>query len=83
MQLIYDRLRADILNGVLQPGTTLPLLAIAKESGTSSGPVREALRRLQQDQLVAARANRRFSVAPFDISDLEVCSLPKSRWPSG
>ena len=71
VQLIYDQLRADILNGVLLPGTALSQLAIAKTSGTSCGPVREALRRLQQDQLVISRANHRFSIAPFDISDLE------------
>ena len=71
VQLIYDQLRADILNGVLQPGTSLSQLAIAKASGTSCGPVREAFRRLQQDQFVVARANHRFSIAAFDISDLE------------
>ena len=69
--LIYDQVRADILNGVLRPGTPLSQLTIASAHGTSRGPVREALRRLQQDQLVIARANHRFNVAPFDISDLE------------
>ena len=69
--LIYDRLRAEILNGTLPPGLPLSQQAIAKASGTSRGPVNDALRRLQQDRLVVARANQRFSVAPFDISDLE------------
>ncbi len=71
VQIIYDQLRTDILNGVLLPGTSLSQLAVAKASGTSCGPVREALRRLQQDQFVVARANQRFSIAAFDISDLE------------
>lgn len=70
--LIYDQLRADILNGTLRPGTPLSQLAIAEASGTSRGPVREALRRLQQDQLVIGKANQRFQVAPFAIPDLEV-----------
>ena len=69
--LIYDQLRTDILSGVLEPGTPLSQPVIAKASGTSRGPVREALRRLQQDNLVVARANHRFSVAQFGISDLE------------
>lgn len=69
--LIYDKLRTDILNGQLTPGSPLSQLAIAKAHGTSNGPVREAMRRLQQDQLVVASANRRFNVAPFDLSDLE------------
>jgi DNA-binding GntR family transcriptional regulator len=69
--LIYDRLRTDILSGKLEPGAPLSQLMIAKANGTSRGPVREAMRRLQQDQLVIAFANRRFNVAPFDIADLE------------
>jgi DNA-binding GntR family transcriptional regulator len=69
--VIYDRLREDILAGRLQPGIPLSQSAIAKEAGTSRGPVNEALRRLQQDRLVIARANQRFSVAPFTIMDLE------------
>ena len=69
--LIYERLRADILSGKLEPGTPLSQLVIAKANGTSRGPVREAMRRLQQDQLIIAFANRRFNVAPFDVADLE------------
>jgi DNA-binding GntR family transcriptional regulator len=69
--VIYDKLRAEILNGTFLPGRPLSQQAIAKASGTSRGPVNDALRRLQQDRLVVARANQRFSVAPFDIADLE------------
>ncbi len=69
--IIYDELRVKILNGQLRPGAPLSVLSIAKARGTSRGPVREALRRLQQDQLVIAKANKRFNIAPFDIADLE------------
>ncbi|WP_322060162.1 GntR family transcriptional regulator [Paraburkholderia sp. J63] len=69
--IVYAELRAKILDGTLSPGQPISQLSIAKASGTSRGPVREALRRLQQEQLVVAEANRRFSVASFDIADLE------------
>ena len=69
--LVYDKIRSDILNGILSPGTTLSQPVLAKAVGTSRGPVREALRRLQQEQLVIARDNQQFNVAPYDISDLE------------
>ena len=69
--LIYDQVRADILSGKLEAGVPLSQLALADAAGTSRGPVREALRRLQQDRLVIARANQRFSVAPYDLADLE------------
>ena len=69
--IIYDELRGKILNGQLRPGAPLSVLSLAKAGGTSRGPVREALRRLQQDQLVIAQANKRFNIAPFDVADLE------------
>jgi DNA-binding GntR family transcriptional regulator len=69
--LIYERIRADILEGRLAAGTPLAQLTLARAAGTSRGPVREALRRLQQDRLVIARANKRFNVAPCDLADLE------------
>ena len=68
---IYERLRGDILSGRLGPGTHLSQLTIARENGISRGPVREAMNRLQHDQLVIGQAHRRFTVAPFDIPDLE------------
>ena len=69
--IIYDQLRASILSGELASGTALSQQSIAKASGASRGPVREAMRRLQQDQLVIARANQGFNVAPINVSDLE------------
>lgn len=69
--LVYDQVRADILSGKLEAGAPISQLALAEAAGTSRGPVREALRRLQQDRLVVARANQRFSVAPYDLADLE------------
>ena len=69
--VIYDELRVKILNGQLRAGAPLSIVSIAKAGGTSPSPVREALRRLQQDHLVVAQANKRFNIALFDVSDLE------------
>jgi DNA-binding GntR family transcriptional regulator len=69
--LIYEELRAKILDGTFAPGEPISQLSVAKAGGTSRGPVREALRRLEQEKLVVAEANRRFCVAAFDIGDLE------------
>ena len=68
---IYDRVRADIMSGALVPGSPLSQLALAKAHGTSRGPVREALHRLQQDQLITGSANKRFNVAQIELADLE------------
>ncbi|MES2257013.1 MAG: GntR family transcriptional regulator [Pseudomonadota bacterium] len=69
--IIYASLRQEILNGKIPHGALLSQLTLAKEFGTSRGPVREALQRLQQEQLVIARTNQRYAVAPFDIADYE------------
>jgi DNA-binding GntR family transcriptional regulator len=52
MASVYDQLRDDVVSGHLPPGTQLIETALADRYGTSRTPVREALRRLQQDGLV-------------------------------
>ena len=54
---VYDRIREDILSGDLEPGAALAEVAMADRYGTSRTPIREALRRLEQDGLVE-RADR-------------------------
>ncbi|GLY90343.1 GntR family transcriptional regulator [Actinoallomurus iriomotensis] len=49
---VYERLRAEIVAGVFDAGAPLPEVALADRYGTSRTPVREALRRLEQDGLV-------------------------------
>lgn len=49
---VYTRIREDIVSGALVPGAPLVEVAMAQRYGTSRTPVREALRRLEQDGLV-------------------------------
>jgi DNA-binding GntR family transcriptional regulator len=49
----YDTLRSEILDGVLEPGTVLQEVEQSVRLGVSRTPVREALRRLAADGLVA------------------------------
>jgi DNA-binding GntR family transcriptional regulator len=48
----YERLRQDIIEGELAPGRPLVEAALAARYRVSRTPVREALRRLEQDGLV-------------------------------
>lgn len=50
----YRTLRAEILDGALEPGTVLQEVEQSTRLGVSRTPVREALRRLDADGLVAA-----------------------------
>lgn len=51
---VYERLRGEILGGLLPPGTALREVALAERYGVSRTPVREALRRLEHDKLLEA-----------------------------
>lgn len=50
--VVYERLLEKIYSGAMPPGTVINEVALAREFGTSRGPVREAVRRLQGIQIV-------------------------------
>lgn len=49
---VYGTLRDEIVSGAIQPGSPLREIALASRFGVSRTPVREALRRLEQDRLL-------------------------------
>ena len=60
--LAYDEVRAMIVDGRLEPGARVGQAELADALGISRGSVREALRRLTGDGLVAFEVNRGFFV---------------------
>ena len=50
---VYERLENDIIFGRYAPGQVLTELGLAEELGVSRTPVREAMRRLTQERLIA------------------------------
>ncbi|MDQ6841202.1 MAG: GntR family transcriptional regulator [Actinomycetota bacterium] len=69
--LVYAQLREAILRGRLAPGLVISQVQLARELGVSRTPLREAVRMLQREGLVAGEANRMVRVAPFSIQDVE------------
>lgn len=67
----YETVRRAIVSGVHTPGKKLKILDLAAELSVSPSAVREALSRLVPEQLVVAREQRGFAVAPLSIADLE------------
>lgn len=65
---IYDRLKREILNLELAPGTLLDETELSERFHMSRSPVREALIRLSAEGLVVTLRNRSTMVAPFDMS---------------
>lgn len=67
---LSEQLRAEILDGRLQPGARLHLATLAERFAVSLGAVREALSRLVADGLVHAHDRRGFRVSPVSAADI-------------
>src|SRR5271166_5004202 len=64
----YTQLREWIVDGTLRPCEFLRDQEIAASLGISRTPVREALRRLEDEDLVETASNRWTRVAPLDLT---------------
>jgi len=73
---VYERLRADILRGILAPGGKLRIEQVCERYGAGNSPVREALNRLSTEGLVERREQRGFYVVAISAADLDdlVCT---------
>jgi DNA-binding GntR family transcriptional regulator len=65
----YQMLRTSILSGELAPGERLVETQIAEQLNISRTPIREALRQLQQEELVALDTSGSLCVATFTDTD--------------
>lgn len=70
---VVARLRQELTDGLLDPGTPLRQAEIAKRYGVSATPVREALRVLETERVVSFSPNRGATVLdmpPNDVRDV-------------
>jgi DNA-binding GntR family transcriptional regulator len=68
--LVRDKLREEILNLTIAPGSLLDESELAARFGLSRSPVREALIRLSAEGLIQMLPNRSPVVTPFDIAEV-------------
>jgi DNA-binding GntR family transcriptional regulator len=66
----HERLRRAILDGELEPGRAYSQGEVSELLGIGRTPLREAVRRVQAEQLLTAEPNRRLQVAALDPGDL-------------
>ena len=59
--ILFDRLRHDILSLDLPPGMALRLPALSEHYGIGLTPLRECLNRLAAEQLVVPEHNKAFA----------------------
>jgi DNA-binding GntR family transcriptional regulator len=71
VEVVHEQLRRFILYGELKAGETFSQVELAARCGVSRTPLREALRMLQREGLITSEPNRKVTVAPFSLPDLE------------
>jgi len=72
-ELVYERLRREILWGVIPPGSLLTVRGLAERLAVSPMPVRDALRRLASEELVEIHprsSTRVAQISPDTIQEL-------------
>lgn len=66
----YNILHDKIISGELSPYTQLKISELSKELGISRTPVREAILKLENEDLVISKANQWTMVAPIKVERL-------------
>jgi len=66
----YQRIKADVVGGVLTPGQRLRIDDLREAYGTGASPLREALSRLAAEGIVVSIGQRGFRVPPVTIDEL-------------
>ena len=74
---VFDRLEGEILGGKYQPGEILTEARLTEDLGVSRTPVREALRRLEQEHIVelSSKGILVLGVTDEDIGDIYAIRL--------
>ncbi|MFC5649974.1 GntR family transcriptional regulator [Paenibacillus solisilvae] len=73
---VTDEIRNAILSGQLKPGDRLREIAISKEMGVSRGPIREAIRTLEQEGLLHSSPYKETVVAEFSKEEVIEVLIP-------
>jgi len=67
--MVLEKLRLDIIGGQLKPGQRIVISDVARDSGLSEIPVREAIRRLESEGLVQFTPHVGAVVSTIDESE--------------
>ncbi|WP_425272250.1 FCD domain-containing protein [Paraburkholderia aromaticivorans] len=78
IELAYRRLRRDILDGLLPPGSKLRVEHLKSQYQVGAGTLREAMALLLSDSLVVAQEQKGFRVAPVSMEDLKDLTRTRS-----
>ena len=68
---VYQEIRRVIMAGLLQPGSGVTIRGLAAELGTSTMPVRDALRRLLAERILVMDGQRRYRLRALSKAEFE------------
>lgn len=71
MEFTYNQLKEQIIDGTLVPNQPIVEQTLSKELEVSRTPLREAIQRLEFEDLLERKSNGRLKVAPISIKDVE------------
>ena len=74
----YEQLRHLIVSLKIEPGVTVDELSLSKRLGLGRTPIREALLRLAEENLVTIIPRRGTRIAPIDLGELK--EVEDMRW---
>ena len=69
---VFNKVREDILSGKYADNEELKEATIGKELGVSRTPVREALRRLEQEHIVELSSK---GILVLGVTDKDICDI--------
>jgi DNA-binding GntR family transcriptional regulator len=69
--IVGERIRSNVIDGTLPPGSQLNEVELASSFGVSRGPVREALQRLIQEGLLRSEPHRGVFVPVMSEEDID------------
>lgn len=68
---VYEEIRRVVMGGQLQPGSSVTIRGLAEKLGTSTMPVRDALRRLLVERILEVDGQRRFRLRSLSRAEFE------------
>ena len=69
-EMVYEKLKMQILTGAIVPGTRMMEVELAKEIGVSRTPIREAIRKLEKEGLVTIEPRRGAYASQISTKDM-------------
>ncbi len=69
-ELVYEELKEQILKGKIVPGTRLMEVELAKNMGVSRTPIREAIRKLEEEGLITIEPRRGAYASQISVKDM-------------